>query len=112
MLGYLYCVRKKDLNLDRISLEVIGKYFLEDILSIEFYRREIIYANNYTLYQDKDIAREEFFNIYKKFQSECDYIVLPIKCYEVYDYHCILVEEININLTKSNNLNFKVWRRY
>ena len=112
MLGYLYCIRKKDLNLDRISIEVIGKYFFEGTLSIEFDRREIIYADSsMSLYQDKDSAREEFFNIYKKFQNECGYIVLPIKCYAVYNYYCALVEEINIDLTKINNLTFKVWRR-
>lgn len=111
MLGYLYCVRKKDLNQTIINL--VKKYFFMGTLKIESDEREDIYTDSLmSLYQDRYRAREEFFNIYKKFQSECGNIILPIKCYEVYNYHCILVEEINIDLTKINNLNFKVWRKY
>ena len=111
MFKYLYCIRQKDL--DQTIIDLVEKYFYKFPLKIDFDKREDIYTDSLVYsYQDKNRAREKFFNIYKNFQSEYSNIILPIKCYEVYDYHCILIEEINKNLTKSNNLNFKVWDGY
>jgi hypothetical protein len=110
MLGYLYCIRKQELN--QIIISLVEKYFYRDSLKIDADKgREIVYTNSYeSFYSNRFVAKEAFFSLYNRFKRN-SFIILPVKCYEVYNYHCTLVEQININLTKSNNLNFKVWRR-